>query len=146
MTARKPTAMKRLEGTDKQHPGRIPKREPKSPLLAADTPPPPSIAANKHALWAWSYIVPVLAEMKVATKADMFGLIQLCEAWGRYMSTRVPVRREKAWAEVARMLTEYGLTPASRPKVAAMDGEGPADPFEAWQNRGLRPSPNSSVN
>jgi len=94
--------------------------------------------------------------MQVMTGADPVALGLLCDALADYMAARAVVEKEgasyetegdagkmlrqrpevyiaaDAWRRAKLMLTEFGLTPASRAKVSAAD-VGPADPLEAWE-------------
>lgn len=94
--------------------------------------------------------------MQVMTGADPVALGLLCDALADYMAARDVVRKKgttyetegdagtmlrqrpevyiaaDAWRRAKLMLTEFGLTPASRAKVSAAD-VGPTDPLEAWE-------------
>src|SRR5688500_2465769 len=126
----KPTAVHELHGTKPRAAGV--RGEPKVEVIAADAPPPAWIVRNRHAVAGWQEMVPLLSGMKVASVADKMAIGLLCEAFGRFLTARQPVRRERAWAQVRSMLTEFGLTPAARAKVTSITDTF-EDPFDAWQ-------------
>lgn len=91
------------------------------------------------------------------TSADPIALGLLCDALAEYVAAREVVEREgmtyesesdktgtmirrhpaveiqsDAWRRAKLMLTEFGLTPASRAKVSVADA-GPADPLAEWE-------------
>jgi P27 family predicted phage terminase small subunit len=149
---RKPTRLKVLEGTvrkDRRNPN-----EPK-PLRAPKRQVAPAWLNKDARVW-WHRIRPLLVQMQVYTGADPVALGLLCDALAEYIaarqvlddkgttyetigSTGTLIRRRPewdiardAWRRAKTMLTEFGLTPAARAKVAAGD-VGPADPLEGWE-------------
>ena len=99
----------------------------------------------------------MLVRMQVLTDADPVALGLLCDALAEYIAARAEVERAgrtyetvsesggvmirahpavaiqaDAWRRAKLMLTEFGLTPASRAKVSVADA-GPADPLEEWE-------------
>ena len=144
--ARKPTAQKEIEGTarpDRQNP-----LEPRPEMLSVDEPPPAWLTGDA-ARAAWPQVVEILVGMRVATIADRFSLGLLCDAFGRFIERRNEVERkgwtsstktstnsrmyrerpevgqmERAWKQVVDLLAQYGLTAASRSKVAATSPSG----------------------
>jgi len=102
----------------------------------------------------WRKLAPVLAELRVLTDADLAALELTCNAWSEYQaacafiakqgawyttvnelggemvrSNPALVERGDAWRRFKAGLVEFGLTPASRSKVAAL----PAEPEDAMR-------------
>lgn len=162
--ARKPTETKELEGTarkDRSNP-----REPRPTLLGSTDAPPPWLKGKASRI-GWKEALPVLTGMRVATIADRVAVSLLCEAFGRWIDAKEALDKrgsttyeteteagsvmhreypevgqvERAWKQVLEAAKEFGMTPASRSKVNAVQpgGAKPApsdlDPFEAWQQR-----------
>ena len=111
----------------------------------------------------WRRLVPVLAELRVLTVADLAALELTCSAWadmaeaqalidaaggawyttindaGSEMVRAHPALSERAdaWRRFKVGLVEFGLTPAARAKVAPAEAEA-ADPLEEFLGpRGL---------
>lgn len=151
---RKPTQLKVVQGTtraDRANPG-----EPKIAAGAVSQRAPAWLSANARP-W-WRRVRPILARMKVLTDADPIALGLLCDALADYVAARDQLAKEgrtyeteseagrmiranplvgdqaDAWRRAKLMLTEFGLTPASRAKVSVADA-GPADPLEQWERR-----------
>lgn len=168
--ARKPTAQKELEGTARKD--RANAREPRPTLLGSTDPVPPWLK-GKAARVGWREALPVLTGMRVATIADRMAVSLLCEAFGRWVEAKEALAKrgsttydtetesgsvmhreypevgqvERAWKQVLEAAKEFGMTPASRSKVNAVQaGDAkPApsdlDPFEAWQQRAANDQP-----
>ena len=138
----KPTALKRLGGT--LQPSRTNAHEPTSAVLL----PTPPAWLSRRAKQYWGEIGAVLLSMKLCTAADGPALMLLTETlaeWGEarqavntrgltYNTTTVSggtMRRPNPEVTIAadamkralRMLTEFGLSPASRGKVSAIGEE-----------------------
>lgn len=149
---RKPTQLKVLEGTarkDRSNPA-----EPTPPVAGVHERPPVWLRASSRP-W-WRRIRPLLVQMQVMTGADPVALGLLCDALADYVAARkvievkgstfetvgdagLMVRQRPevyiaadAWRRSKLMMTEFGLTPASRAKVSAAD-VGSIDPLEAWE-------------
>ena len=146
----KPTASKRLSGTlrrDRQN-----QREPK-PKAGARC--PSWLAADAKSVWR--DLAPVLERMKVLTEADREALALLCSALAEYRQARAVLDREgstyratteagavlvrprpelriaqDAWRRARLMLVEFGLSPAARSKVSALDPAAEPDDAEAY--------------
>ncbi|MGI4822261.1 MAG: phage terminase small subunit P27 family [Janthinobacterium lividum] len=136
-------------------PSRTNKDEP-TPDVYLPTPPEwLSDLAKKY----WAEIGAVLLSMKLCTVADGPAMQLMTEALAEWAEARQAVYREglvyetttesgslmrRANPEVAqaadamrramRMLTEFGLTPASRSKVSALGGKDGGDPFDEIMN------------
>lgn len=148
----KPTRLKVLEGTTRKD--RANPAEPKPPPARAREAAPRWLRPTSRP-W-WNRLRPLLVQMQVLTGADPVALGLLCDALADYMSARAIVERKgrtyetegeaglmvrqrpevaiaaDAWRRAKLMMTEFGLTPASRAKVSAAD-VGPTDPLEAWE-------------
>ena len=118
MRGRKPTApaLKVIAGTAR------PDREvPDAPEfdLVEDFPEPPQ-HLNVDGAAMWSDLGPQLVAAKVLQVVDLYALQQLCDAWQR------AVAKQKAGMDITAaedtalkaLLSEFGMTPASRRKVA----------------------------
>jgi P27 family predicted phage terminase small subunit len=149
---RKPTVLKVLEGTTRKD--RANPAEPKPPPASPQEEPPTWLRPASRR-W-WRRIRPLLVQMQVMTGADPVALGLLCDALADYMAARTVVEKQgstfetngdagtmlrqrpevyiaaDAWRRAKLMMTEFGLTPASRAKVSAAD-VGPVDPLEAWE-------------
>ncbi|OQC42290.1 MAG: Phage terminase, small subunit [Acidobacteria bacterium ADurb.Bin051] len=142
-----PTALRLVRG----NPGKrkIPKHEPRPRVV---NPAPPK-GLRKDAAAQWRKLAPILARLRVLTEADLAALELTCNAWADYAEAAAFVKAEGAWyrtttdtgGELVRAnpalteradawrrfrlgLVEFGLTPASRSKVAALPAEE-ADPL-----------------
>jgi P27 family predicted phage terminase small subunit len=145
---RKPTSQKALGGT--LQPSRTNKNEP-MPEVYLPTPP---AWLSERAKQYWGEIGNVLLAMKLTTVADGPALQLLTEALAEWAEAREFVTREgftystftkqgdemhrpypqvaiasDAWRRAMTMLTQFGLTPASRSKVSALGGDDGKDPF-----------------
>jgi P27 family predicted phage terminase small subunit len=139
---------KALGGT--LEPGRTNHAEPQPTVLL---PLPPEWLSEKAKQY-WGEVGGVLLSMKLCTVADGPALELLTEALAEWAEARRAVhlagltyetttmtgdvmRRPNpevaiasdAWRRALKMLTEFGLTPASRSKVSALGGEDGKDPF-----------------
>ena len=128
MTAPKPSALKLLHGT--WRPDRANPAEPVPASIGAD--PPPWLPTRGPARGAWDRLSAELAAMRVLTPADAEALALGCMALAEYLAARrrpsVSWRRaDAAWKRYAATLREFGLTPSSRTRVAAV----PSGPSEA---------------
>ena len=136
----KPTALKIIAGNPGKKP--LPKNEPK-PMVEAPVPP-------KHlsfeARLEWERLAPMLVRLKLLTKLDRAALSAYCQAWGRHVEAEEQIAKASAlafthngypivnpWAtiskqavdQMARFIAEFGLTPASRTRIAAPNPEEP---------------------
>lgn len=123
--ARKPTAphLKVLQGTSR------PDREvPDAPEydLIEDFPAAP-IHLNPDGADMWNRLGPQLVAARVLQVVDLFSLEQLCFSWQRFrMKAKAGMEMTAAEDTALKALfSEFGMTPASRRKVAS-GGEKPA--------------------
>jgi phage terminase small subunit len=130
MTARKPTALKMLHGTD-----RADRANPAEPQPAVGAEPPPWLPKRGVARAAWNRLAPILSHLRVLTVADAEALALACDALAEYLAARDDPdgwrHADSAWKRYLYALRDFGLTPASRPKVSAMP-ERAVDPLEKW--------------
>lgn len=147
---RKPTPLKMLHGTNRAD--RANPAEPKVGLIPETTEPPEWLGERGRT--AWAEILPILRAMKVVTVADPVAFSMLCDALAEYIEARGVVQKDgatywtqgksvmlrkrpeveiaaDAWRRAKSMLSEFGLTPASRARVSAQ-GSDKADPLEKW--------------
>lgn len=152
MTRPTPTKLKVVRGTTRKD--RANPAEPQ-PTGTVSTEPPDWLSEEARP-W-WERVRPLLVRMNVLTSADPVALGLLCDALAEYVAAREQVERDgrtyesisvragtmirahpavgiqaDAWRRAKLMLTEFGLTPASRSKVTVADA-GPADPLEEWE-------------
>lgn len=145
---RKPTEIKRLGGT--LQPSRTNKLEPVPEVALPMVPTWLSEKARQY----WDMIGHVLLNMRVVSVADGPALSMLCDVLAEWAEAREYVllngstystytkqgdemRRPNpevamasdAWRRAMVMLTQFGLTPASRSKVSALGGDERKDPF-----------------
>jgi len=145
---RKPTSQKALGGT--LQPSRTNQDEP-TPEVYLPVPPD---WLSQRAKQYWTEIGGVLLVMKLTTAADGPALQLLTEALAEWAEARQFVLAKglsyeihtkqggvmhraypqvgiaaDAWRRALAMLTQFGLTPASRSKVSALGGENEEDPF-----------------
>ena len=149
-----PTQLKVVRNTQRKD--RANAKEPKPPTSHATNRAPAWISSSARP-W-WRRLRPLLTKMQVLTDADPTALGLLCDALAEYVAARdqlvksgrtyetvsesgslmirahpaVAIQAD-AWRRAKLMLTEFGLTPASRAKVTVADA-GPADPLEAWEH------------
>ena len=145
----KPTVLKLLAG----NPGRRPlnQDEPKPKVRLPRVPEHLSEAARKE----WRRLGGMLVGMGVMTEADGDALALLCTSWARWLEAEEQLRRygivikspsgypiqspylsiaRQSMAEVRSLLSEFGLTPASRSRVSVAE-QKESDPFEAFLRR-----------
>jgi P27 family predicted phage terminase small subunit len=130
------------------------------PAVEAELPGPPDWAGlSDVGKECWHRLATVLHSMKLLTVADYAALAHCCDVYATWRKAKefvdkhgftYPLKDEKGnircvqqfpevsikknfGGEFARLLTEFGLTPASRTRVAvAGSDEAPVDPMEAF--------------
>lgn len=142
-----PNALKRLAGDGIHDSGkRVIPEEPQATPGAPDTPE----ELTGDALLAWHSFNADMDGMGVITHADRAALILLCLAWAEMQSAQTHIEangpvvklpnnypgpnpyvkvRNDARALVLKMLTEFGLTPSSRTRIAIAPPEDTDDDF-----------------
>jgi P27 family predicted phage terminase small subunit len=146
-----PTEFKKLKGTLQKC--RTNKHEPKVKVMKTSAPAWLSPTAKE----AYQELSELLVDMKVLAASDRTALAMLCDAYAEYREARDFIKEKgmtyittseggamhraypqvaiasDAYKRVRSMMTEFGLTPSSRSKVAAQ-GEEVKDPFEEFLN------------
>jgi P27 family predicted phage terminase small subunit len=144
-----PTALKVLHG----NPGKrsLNPNEPKPELKLPPVPAHLSEPAKKE----WRRLGRQLLRMGLVTEIDRPALALLCQAWGRWVEAEDALKRygvmvkspagfpmqspylavaNKAMEQMRSLLSEFGLTPASRTRVSAIEVHE-EDEFEALLRR-----------
>jgi P27 family predicted phage terminase small subunit len=142
----KPTQLKRLQG----NPGKRPlnKHEPQPPGDRFNCPSWLSAEAKGE----WRRIVPQLRALGLATRIDHAALEAYCEQYARWREATLLLREvglsyetstgflrerpevgvaDKALKNMRMLLTEFGMTPASRSRISVAPPPAP-DPFEEF--------------
>ncbi len=142
MTARKPTALKLLEGTARKD--RMNPTEPKPPPLSAIPEPPRFMRLTGAARRAWRDLAGRTIALGVLSEADLPALASLCRDFEDWETAR---RDGEAWrrADAAKRrydagLRAFGLTPSDRGRVHAVPA-AERDPLAAWEASAPQPDP-----
>lgn len=147
----KPTALKVLQGGDTRKSRR--KNEPKPDVGIPACPE----YLDGYARAEWDAVAPILATLRILTIADRGALEMLCRAYDEYREATDNVekdgatyetatengsviikahpavnQRNDAWRRYRAALSDFGLTPSSRAKIA-VDPEKPKDPIADWK-------------
>jgi P27 family predicted phage terminase small subunit len=146
MSHRKPTVLKLIQG----NPGRRPlnKDEPK---------PEPAIPScprhlNPMAKLEWRRVSKLLHEVGLLSEIDRAALAMYCQCWGRWVEAERELEKSgplvktrnsnypivnpylsianKAMRQMASILAEFGMTPASRSRIKAGVPSTERDPFQ----------------
>ena len=141
----KPAAVKRAEG----NPGK--RKIPKEPALNGAKPRCPGFISD-DAKKEWRRVVNDLYDSGLLVKADSTVLALYCEAYSEFIRSieaiekdgRITISpngypqksawvtiRDKAFDHMIKCLTEMGMTPVSRARVAAREASA-LDPFDEW--------------
>ena len=145
-----PTSLKLLKGNPGKRPLNL--HEPRPRVRLPQAPSHLGPEAKKE----WRRLGRLLVSMGVMTEADAGALALLCTSWARWIEAEEQLRRygivikspsgypiqspylsiaRQAMAEVRSLLSEFGLTPASRSRVSAAPIEDEEDEFEALLRR-----------
>ena len=137
-----PTKLKVLKGT--QRADRINDGEPMPDPNIPDAPD----FLSKDALIEWGRITAQLSKLGLLTDLDMAALALYCQAWGRIVQYEKIVAEKgelyetqngniqlspamwvvnKAYEQVYKFLSEFGMSPASRAKVSVKDSGNKKD-------------------
>ena len=123
MRGRKPTPphLKVLSGTSR--PDRDPVDVPEFDVITEF--PPPPITLNVDGVEMWNNMGPQLVAARVLQVVDLYSLEQLCYSWQRFRKKALGGFELTAAEDTAlkSLFSEFGMTPASRRKVAS-SGEG----------------------
>lgn len=146
--APKPRRLKLLEGTFR--PDRDAGMPDPEPITVVPKPPSHLTTVGKR---EWRRVCGQLIELGVLTDLDLSALEGYCSAYGRAVEADRALKKHgltmscaqgtiarpevaiarTAWAEARRFAQEFGITPASRTRVAPATkpgGKRPADPWE----------------
>jgi len=152
--APQPTAVKKLKG----NPGRRPLNE-LEPTPKVGAPPQPS-GLSRYAKQAWKRMVPMLLDMGVLSVADGDALMLYCEAYASWKQAVIDIKkngtylkgkgsrnqdilidnpsvieRDKAHAQMVKLLAEFGCTPSSRSRLK-VEKPKDVDPLEQFLSSG----------
>jgi len=117
----KPTALKIIKGTARK--SRLNKNEPKPEVISSNTRCPEWM--NPEGKKEWKRMAGKLREVGLLTNCDITAFTMLCQMWGEYVTgTKTGEPVSMAHVTQMRLLAgEFGLTPASRSKVAVSTTE-----------------------
>ena len=123
---RKPLALKVLHGTArKDRDGDQPEYEVTSEAQPTDP------LFTPGAVSAWNQIVPLLESQRVLTQADRQALTDYCnhrgDIYAAWAEGKTPTAAQ--FTQLRMQQTEFGMTPASRAKVAKGEPDKSANPF-----------------
>lgn len=128
----KPTALRKLTGNAGKRP--LNRKEPSAPADVPSCPP----HLDREAAAEWGRIVKILGQMGLLSAADKAALAIYCQSWATMVAAQLAVRKKgaivnspngfriqnpylsvanSAAKQLAKMLGEFGLTPASRSRV-----------------------------
>ena len=143
----KPTKLKRLAG----NPGKRPLNDGEPQFWVPERMLRPPDHLDNEGRAVWRQLGKMLLDAGLFTAVDRYALEMFCSAASRYRRAEVMVRREgevlegaegglyqnpwlhtanKAWDQMRKMFSEFGLTPAERSRIktaAQEDGESIAD-------------------
>ena len=117
MPARKPTALKILNGSADHHPERANPDEP-APQVITVLPPPPAWLAPEAAPFWWDLGRGAMA-LNVMTVPDLYALALTAQAFVELQEAQGWQSRSDAWKRAMAGLARFGLTPADRSKLHA---------------------------
>lgn len=122
-----PTQLKIVKGTAQKC--RINTAEPKPTSKLPACPTWVSTEGKKE----WKRLSKELIKTGVVTGFDFIGLATLCNMWGEYVDGATGAADPVSVAHITQMrlyLVEFGMTPSSRSKVHAGEGDKPKDPWD----------------
>ncbi len=143
----KPTALKMLQGTNRADRG-----NPHEPRTRTQIPACPAHLTDEGRR-EWRRISKLLAALGLVTAIDRAALASYCQAWGRWVEAEEALKRHgvvikspnafpmqspylaianKAMDQMRILLTEFGMTPSSRTRVAATGST------DEWSDEDLR--------
>ena len=139
-----PTKLKIIKGTDRVD--RINKNEPQPDV---EIPQPPDFMSD-YAREEWDRITHVLYDLGIISRIDRSALVGYCEAWGTYRDAKEKLKHSsiiiktiqgnvqqspllsianRASELMLKFAAEFGMTPAARAKVQAVDKKKNDNPF-----------------
>lgn len=150
MTARKPTALKILQGNPGGH--SLPKNEPRAVVGL-----PRPLGLRPYEAEMWDYLAPRFVKQGVATENDAHAMWLLCQTYGLYKEAcdQLDAQREDndgmpiftdvngkrnpllvvindLRSDLMKLMTQFGMTPSSRAGVMAVmhEEENPWNEFD----------------
>jgi P27 family predicted phage terminase small subunit len=135
MTQPTPTALKIARG----NPAKRAIRPEPEPEQLEQLPEPPAILGAAAAA-EWRRLAPLLMQLGLLTKVDLPMFTAFCATYGKWFEAEEQLRQggqstwqrisESASKEMRQYATEFGLTPASRTRLAGFGGDKPASKFQ----------------
>jgi len=147
---RVPTKLKVLKGTYRED------RSIKDEIFPDPNIPEAPDFLSKEALIEWGRITVQLSKLNLLTEIDMAALALYCQAWGRIVKYEKVVAEKgelyktqngnvqlspamwvvnKAYEQVYKFLSEFGMSPAARAKVSVNDANKQAEnPYKKYKN------------
>lgn len=121
---RKPDAIKKALGTDRADRDYGEMQVPEAENLA-----PPDSLVNDAAVEMWGTVARILGPLSMISDADLPALVHLCNLHGRVMEMwsdgKVPTA--SLLTQLRLMMTEFGITPASRSRPTPLKGDDDDD-------------------
>lgn len=142
-----PSIIKKLRGTDQ--PCRMNEKEPQP----APLPPDPPEHLSDRARGYWTEIFNLLANVGVLSEMDADSLVLYCENKAKWMEATDQINKEgyvittpngflaqspwlqvqnKAFDQMFKLLTEFGMTPSSRTRIKIELPENEPNPFDEF--------------
>ena len=119
---RKPTALKQLQGTDKEHPGRINKNEPVPERgIGPAVRPMCGSNLNQEEQAIWDEIVSI-SYTGVLGEADRIALEMMCRLVHEMRTDFTEMTAAKI-TQLSQLLGRFGMTPSDRTKIVVPKGE-----------------------
>ncbi len=142
---RTPSGVKAAQGTDRKD--HLPKNEPRPQTVRPTCP----AWLDKAAKSCWKELVPQLEGMGVLTKIDRNALTRYCRTWSRWKAAEQSIEKHGSTIEIttqngpsvktrpevyiaaslaaqlARLETEFGMTPSARTRIEATPPEEHGD-------------------
>ena len=141
---RKPHAIKVIEDSRWKDTDSVPKLDPAIPTM------PNHILKNKIASQEWKRVCPLLKKAGLLTLVDRAALSAYCSAWALYCEAEKSIQSDgiivvtsfglqsnpavniaqKAMSMMAKYLTEFGMSPSSRTRVAISGEQESGNSFD----------------
>jgi P27 family predicted phage terminase small subunit len=141
-----PTVLRMLRGNPSKRPP--PPNEPQ-PVAVSNAQPPDWLDVEAQA--EWNRLAPMLERIGILTESDLDGLAAYCEAWATWKSATQKIRQfgmvikgprdipiqspyvriaHNALIQMRGLLVEFGMTPSSRARVAAVPNQPTVSKWE----------------
>ncbi len=117
----KPTRLKVIEGNRGKRP--LPEEPEPSPVQEVPQPPDWLLAEGKR---EWRRLAEELGQVGLLTRVDLSMLAVWCQVWARYHQAETHGKGASASliAQLRHVAAEFGLTPASRPRLVRPKEDG----------------------